>query len=125
MTAGLNLLCNVVRITDQADDAIGGAQPSGTVVYERVPCRITARKSTQVLLEQGLETPTIFTAILSPASMDIDNNDQIEVIWPQQSFHYGHRFIVVSVSHPSMSDGRGYLVCSLRRFEKAHSNLLM
>lgn len=125
MTAGLDLLCKIVRITDQPDDAIGGAQPSGTVVYENVPCRLTSRKPTQVLLEQGLETPTLFTAIIVPQTLDVDQNDQIEITWPQQSFHYGHRFVILGIRIPSMSDGRGFLVLTLRRFEKAHSNLLM
>jgi hypothetical protein len=129
MPAGLNEVVRIIRITDQADDAIGGAQPSGTVIYPQVYGRITARKPTQALLEQGLETPTIFTVILAPpdnqVEMDLDNNDQFEVIAPQTSFNYGHRFVVIGIRHSSMTDRRGYYVVIARRFEKAHSNLLM
>lgn len=128
MTAGNNVVFRIWRITDQADDNIGGAQPSGTVTYPQVYGRITARKPTQALLEQGLETPTIFTVIMEPpdnrVEMDLANNDQFEVIVPQTSFYYGKRFVIIGIRHSSMTDIRGYYVVIARRFEKAHSNLL-
>lgn len=122
MTAGLNLSVNVVRITDGADDTIGGAQPSGTVVYAGMPCRISARRPTQVILEQGLEVKEIFTAVLSPGSLVVKNNDQIQVVGPTTSPYYLLYFRVLGVQHSSMSDSRGFLILNLRRIEQATSN---
>lgn len=122
MTAGLNLQCSVVRITDVADDVIGGAQPSGTVVYRGVPSRISARRPTQVILEQGIEVKEIFTAVLTPGTLVVKNNDQIQVTYPVTSPYYGLNFRVLGVQHSSMTDSRGFLILNLRRIEQAMSN---
>lgn len=124
MTAGLNLLCNVIRITDLADDPIGGAQPSGTVIYTNVPSRISARKPTQVILEQGLETPTIFTAVLSPGTLDVEMNDQTQVVGPRTSPYFNQIFRVIGLQKSSMTDIRSFLILTLRRIEKSHTNAL-
>lgn len=124
MTAGLNLTVTVFRINDQADDDIGGSQPSGTAIYSGIEGRIFARKPTQALLEQGLETPTIFSGVLVPGTLDVQPNDQIEVTYPLTSFYFGRRFVVIGIQHSSMTDARSFLVVTLRRFEKAHSKLL-
>lgn len=127
MTAGLNLVFRFWRISDLVDDDIGGAQPSGTVLYPQVYGRLGTRKPTQALLEQGLETPTLFTAVVAPPNgiqnMDVEPNDQFEIINPPTSFYYGRRFVIIGIRHSSMTDGRGYIVLIARRFEKAHSNL--
>ena len=124
MPAGLNLLVSVVRITDGPDDIIGGAMPSGTVQYENVPARISARRPTQVILEQGLAVREIFTGILSPGSLVIDINDQVRVTAPQHSPYYGLYFRVLGVQHSSMTDVRGYLIVNLRRTDQSNSNIL-
>ncbi len=124
MPAGLNLLLNVVRITDGPDDIIGGAQPSGTVLYSNVPGRISARRPTQVILEQGLEVKEIFTGVLTPGNLVLKNNDQVQVTWPQTSPYYGLLFRCIGVQHSSMTDSRGFLVVALRRIEQANSNVL-
>lgn len=124
MTAGLNLLCNVVRITDQPDDIVGGAQPSGTVQYANVPGRISARRPTQVILEQGLMVKEIFTCVLTPGSLVVNDNDQVQVVYPPTSPYYGLYFRVIGVQHSSMTDSRGYLVLNLRRIEQAPSNVV-
>ena len=126
MTAGLNLQLDIIRITDQADDTIGGAQPSGTVIYHKAFGRIKSQKPTQMLLEQGLEMPTIFTCVLQPGTLDVQQNDQVQCTYPSTSPHYNHRFIVIGVQHSSMTDSpRAFTVLTLRRFEKAHGNQYM
>lgn len=124
MPAGLNLLCQVIRITDQADDSIGGAQPSGTVLYPKVYARIEARKPTQAILEQGLAVPTIYTMVVSPGNLDIHFNDQIEVTFPPRSYYYGKRFIVIGLQRSGMTDIRQFQILTLRRIEQANRNLL-
>ena len=124
MTAGLNLLVNVVHITDVADDVIGGAQPSGTVAYANVQARISARRPTQVLLEQGLLVREIFTAVLVPGTLVVNTNDQIQVVSPPTSPYFGFYFRALGVQHSSMTDSRSFLVVAMRRIELATSNAL-
>ncbi len=124
MTAGLNLLCNVVKITDGPDDNIGGAQPTGTVLYANVQARISARRPTQVILEQGIEVKNIYTMVLTPGTMVVNNNDQVRVVYPPTSPYYNQYFRVLGVQHSSMTDGRGFLILNLRRIEQATSNAL-
>ena len=127
MTAGLNLQGNIIKFTYQDDDQ-GGAVPSGTVTYSPVFSRISSMKPTQALLEQGLITPEIYSAILSYApptgTFFVDQNDQYEVTWPPISSYYGKKFVIIGVQPPSFNDNRKYLLVTLRRLEVANSNNL-
>lgn len=122
MTAGLFLRGRVWRFTYPTDDKIGGAVPSGTVVYDNVNARLEAVEPTMALLEQGLETPTIFTGLLSPGNLIIKHNDQFEVTGPAISPYVNEKFRVIGMSHASMIDARSFLVVTLRRIEEARTN---
>lgn len=122
--AGLNLQLEVIRITDLVDDTIGGASPSGTVVYPQVYGRMKANKPTQAILEQGLSTPTIFTLVVSPGDIDVRFNDQVQVTFPLLSPYYGQRFIVIGIQRSGMTDVRQFQILTLRRIERANANLL-
>jgi hypothetical protein len=126
--AGLNLKGRIWRFTTPQDDEIGGAVPTGTVLYEPVWSRIRSEKPTLALLEQGLETPEIFTAHLSyvayspTGTFDVQHNDQYEVTFPPISRDYGKKFIIIGVRNTSFDDSRRYLQVTLRRYETANSN---
>lgn len=129
MTAGFVHVIKVWReaysITGSStDDSIGGANPTGTVVYENVEARIYVEKPTMALLEQGLETPKIYTANVSALAINIRENDIVELVAPYNSFYFGDKFRVIGVRHPSMgpSDPRGYVTLNMRRWEIAHAN---
>lgn len=131
MNAGMNLKGRVWRFTSRtSDDDQGGAVPSGTILWEPVYSRISAQKPTLALLEQGLETETIFTAFLSysvytpTGSFDVQYNDQYEVTFPPISRHYGKRFVVIGIQPQSFDDNRRFLQVTLRRWETANPNLL-
>jgi len=130
MTAGLNLKGKVWRFTNSNDDDQGGARPSGMVLYDPVFSRIKSEKPTLALLEQGLETPEIFSGHLSYAlysptgSFDVQHNDQYEVTWPPVSSFYGKKFVIIGIQHTSFDDSRRYLQVTLRRLETANSNNL-
>lgn len=131
MTAGFNLKGNIWRLnTAGRDDSVGGAVPSGTVVYAGVLSRISPAKPTLALLEQGLETPELYSALFgfpcfgSTGSFDVLHNDQYEITWPPISSFYGKKFVFISIQHQSYEDGRRYLKCVLRRMETANSNNL-
>lgn len=124
MTAGLNSKGQIIRFSYPADDDQGGAVPSGTVLYNNVYARISEKRSTQALLEQGLETPSIFDAILEPGSMVLESNDVYEdSSYPANPF-YGKKFVIIGVHLPSLVDRRKYIAVSMRRFDVAHSENL-
>lgn len=128
--SGLNLKGRIWRFTTPVDDSVGGAVPTGTVLYEPVFSRIRSEKPTLALLEQGLETPEIFTSVLSYAAYSptgtftVLHNDQYEVTHPPISPHYGKRFVIIGIRPTSYSDNRQFLQVTLRRLETANSNLL-
>jgi len=124
MTAGLLHTGHIIRFSYNADDDQGGALPSGTVLYSPVFARIFTEKPTLALLEQGLETPELFSAILEPGNLDLRHNDQFQVDAPALSPWINKKFVIVSIQTPSMLDGRRYMRVVMRRFEIAHTNNL-
>ncbi len=128
--AGLNLQGKIWRMLQSPDDDQGGSVPSGMVLYNPVFSRIKSEKPTLALLEQGLETPEIFTAHLSyvayspTGTFDVQHNDQYEITYPPISRHYGKKFIVIGIQNTSFDDSRRYLQVTLRRLETANSNNL-
>lgn len=131
MTAGFNNAGRIWRFTaSKNNDDIGGAVPTGTVLYNTVFSRIASEKPTLALLEQGLETPEIFRAELSyvpyspTGTFDVQHNDQYEVTAPQVSPFFQKRFVIIGVQHVSYNDARRFLRVTMRRLETANSNLL-
>lgn len=124
MTAGLLHKGQVIRFSYPADDDQGGAVPSGTIIYNPVFLRIFTEKPTLALLEQGLETPELFSAIIEPGTIALHHNDQIQVTEPNISPYLGLKFVIVSIQTPSMLDVRKYVRVVMRRFEIAHNNNL-
>lgn len=124
MTAGINHTGRIWRFTSPTDDNVGGALPTGTVIYSPVFARIFTEKPTLALLEQGLETPELFSAILEPGNILLEHNDQYEVTDPNISPYKNLRFVIISIQNPSMLDERRYVRVVMRRFAVAHSNTL-
>jgi hypothetical protein len=124
MTAGLLHTGRIIRFSYINDDDQGGSVPSGTVLYEPVFARIFTEKPTLALLEQGLISPSLYSAILEPGDISIRNNDQYEVTGPNISPYKNLKFVIVVDPQPSMLDGRRYLKVVMRRFEIANSNNL-
>lgn len=120
MTAGLNSKGKIWRFT-YSDDDQGGAVPSGTVVYDNVYARISEQRSTQALLEQGLETPSIYSAIFEPGTMSLQSNDVYEDAYYSNSPYYGKKFVIIGVHLPSVVDHRRYISAEMRRFDIAHT----
>lgn len=119
--AGINMSGRLWRYHNPAssDDDVGGSIPSGTILKENVFCRIEQLKSTQVLLEQGLEIPEMFQAILyySGDPLDIRHNDQLEIYNPPISPFYNKRFRIVGYRHSSHTDVRRFVEVTMRRHE--------
>ena len=122
MTAGLLHTGHVIRFSYLSDDDQGGSLPSGTTIYSPVFARIFTEKPTLALLEQGLETPELYSAVLEPGDMLLNHNDQYQVDGPNISPYKNEKFVIVSIQSPSMLDNRRYLRVVMRRFEIAHTN---
>lgn len=129
MPAGLNLQGHIWRLTAKYnDDDQGGAVPTGTILYNPVWARISSKKPTQALLEQGLETPEIFEAQLSyvayspTGTFDVQHNDQYQVTHPPISEFYGKKFVIIGIQHQSFNDARRFLTVTMRRLEIANRN---
>lgn len=126
MTAGTNLVGRIWRFTEsEHDDEIGGSQPSGTVLYDNVRLQIQALKPTQVLQEQGLNTPTLFNVKAWPGNLLLEENDQVEVLLPVSSLYYGKRFRILGIQATSQHahNSQNYLLLNLRRDEKQIQNI--
>jgi hypothetical protein len=123
MTAGLDRRCTIWRITEGADDSVGGAMVTGTAVYTNVAIRIDEKPVEQILMQQGLEIVKNFEAIVTPPTMVIKERDEVEITYPIDDAYYGARFRIVNVSrsrwvtrHPS-----SYIVFMMIRAERAHT----
>ena len=90
--------------------------------------RIRSEKPTLALLKQGLETPEIFTGILSysayspTGTFDVRHNDQYEVTHPPISPYFGKKFVIIGIRPAGFNDSRRYLLVTMRRLETANSN---
>lgn len=124
MPAGLNQVCSILRFSYPQDDTAGGAVPSGTVVYSNLDVRIKSEKPTQALLEQGLQTPTIFTAIVHEGNIEIEHNDQVLFTAPRIGFFYNKKFRIIGIQRSSNNpfQDRNQIVLTLKRWEESHSN---
>lgn len=125
MTAGLNTKVTIWRVSTsgQADDSVGGAQPTGTVAHQNVLARIEANPEEQLLLQQGLETARTFNAVLVPGTLDIRERDELEITQPDDHIYYGVRFRIVGIRYSSHNrrDPRNYIMLSLTRSVRAHA----
>ena len=118
--AGINQQGRLWRLYNlpSSDDDVGGSIPSGTILKENVFCRIEQLKSTQVLLEQGLEIPEMFQAFLmyTGEPLDIRNNDQLEIYDPPISPHYNKKFRIIGYRHSSHNDARQFVEVTMKRW---------
>lgn len=121
--AGESFRVDVWRISQLADDSVGGANVTGTVVYAGLPARIVTTPEEMLLVQQGLETLRTFQVRLRPGTVDVRENDEIEFTFPATGHFYGKKFRVIGVSFSGMTphDPRGQLVLTVNRSEEAHS----
>ena len=123
MTAGLNLRCSIFRVTEGADDVVGGAMVTGSLVYTGIDVRIEEQPVQQLLLQQGIETTKTFSAVVSPGNLVIKERDELEVTYPIDDLQYGRRFRIVNARPTSMNtrDPRSFIALTLVRSERAHT----
>ena len=125
MTAGANTRVQIWRITTIAgDDEVGGAVVTGTVLHPYVKARIEANEPEQLLLQQGLETPRTFNALIVPGTLDVRERDELEITAPSYHPYYGVRFRIVGVQFSSMDkyNPNAYMRLSMIRSVESHAN---
>ena len=117
MRAGNNVLVDIIRFDYPVDDEVGGALPSGTIVYSSVEGKIQAQTPIPVFAMQGQETNKIMTATLYPGNLNIMEYDQIQVKSPPNSPYYDWKFKIDTVQRSSKhpNDPRGIIICTLVR----------
>lgn len=109
---------------EQNDTYVGGASISGSCKYAHVRGRMQQQPTTQVFLEQGLETNKVFNIILVPGTLSIDERDELELTGPKDHVFYGDRFRVMSVRPSDFNprDPRNYLMIQATRSVMAHAS---
>ena len=122
MIAGSNCKIDIYRINYADDDIVGGAVITGTLQYQNVYARFQSDREDMVILQQGLETLRTFTFTVFPASMNIYERDEIEVIQPIDHTYYGKRFRIMSVRYSDFNqrDPRNYIILHATRSVEAH-----
>jgi hypothetical protein len=128
MPAGLNLTVSVWRFT-YTDDSVGGSVPSGTMVYDNVQGRridhlVHIRRIPQLASDmQGIESGRLNLYELYPSTIDIRENDEIQITNPPNHWDYHNYYRVINVMrvgyHPN--DPRGYVLISTSRSVEAHA----
>jgi len=123
MRAGNNLQARFWRYTYPVDDEVGGALPSGTVIYDSVEGRVQANTPIPAFAMQGLATNKVMTGEFYPGTLDIREFDQCEVVSPPNHPYYGEKFRIDTIQKPNYHPGdpRGFLILTLVRSTK-HSN---
>jgi hypothetical protein len=124
--AGMNIRFDIFRVNYGSDDEVGGAVITGTCQHHDIPGRLQGEMPNQLLLQQGLETPRTFTATIFPGTLDIRERDEVWVSEPHDHVYYHQYFRVIGVTYSNFTsrDPRSYLLLSLTRSERAHSNTL-
>lgn len=105
-------------MAELADDSIGGAVLTGTVLYDSVNGRVQSLKPTEAQVIQGLEWDRILRCEVYPNTLDIRENDEAEVIWPPQHYYLNTRFKVWKVQRDGLHpmDRRNIIELTLVRY---------
>lgn len=116
--AGFNIRASIWRYDySDGDNVVGGASPTGTMVYEFVRSRFQSEKPTKVLMEQGIETNKVFEALIIPGTLDIRENDLYQIVRPKDHYYYQNYFRIIGVQLSSHTprDPRTFLKLYLSR----------
>ena len=120
--AGYNIRASIWRYDySSGDDVVGGADPTGTMIYESVRSRFQSEKPTKVLMEQGLEANKLFEALVIPGTLDIREHDLFKVIRPKDHHYYNTDFRIIGVQYSTHNprDPRNFIKLFLSRITRS------
>jgi hypothetical protein len=123
LRAGNNLSARIWRLSYPADDSVGGALPSGSIVYENVQARFQDSSPIAAFAIQGVETNKVHQAEVYPGTLDIREYDQFEVVSPPNHPWINLKMRIDTVQKPNYhpADPRGFLLLTMVRSTK-HGN---
>lgn len=123
MKTGNNVLAKFWRFSYPLDDIVGGAVPSGTVIYDGVQGRVQAATPIPAFAMQGVSTDKIIMGEFYPGTLNIQEFDQCEVTSPPNHPYFGLKLRIDTVQKPNYhpSDPRGFLLVTMTRDIK-HGN---
>jgi len=123
MVAGLNVRFNIWSMDTTDDDIVGGAQITGSCIYQDVYGRFQANPDQQLLLQQGLETVRTYSANIVPGTLSMKERDEVEISAPTDHPYYQDRFRIMSMrwSDHNPRDPRNYIMLTLTRSVQAHA----
>lgn len=119
MVAGLNLRATIWQMNHDIDDEIGGAMITGTMAYQDILMRLTARRPSPVSLEAGLEVDRFFDMVLVGHGLTIHERDEVQVTWPVDHPYYNERFRVIAIQLDGRRRSFGHTQCTLSRIERS------
>jgi len=122
MPAGTNCRVRAWRLVEYADDDVGGAVPSGTILHDSLEARIDEELTDTAFIQQGLESKKTFSGMVWGHQLRIIEQDLIEVISPPNHDYYGKYFKVEDGRYDSRHPGikQRYLLVKLTRSQIAH-----
>ena len=102
---------------------MGGALPSGAIIYENVQARLQDTSPIAAFAIQGVETNKIHQAEVYPGTLDIREYDQFEVVSPPNHPWVSLKMGIDTVQKPNYHpcDPRGFLLLTMVRSTK-HGN---
>jgi len=111
------------------DDEVGGAVETGTVLASNIRGYMDIRPPSQLMLEQGLETPRIADIFLRPrpGSLVLYERDQIEVTGPADHPNINERWRIEAVlnspQHPK--DRKRFIKVRTTRVDRTRTREIM
>jgi hypothetical protein len=119
MTGGLNLLVNIRRQSQADDDSVGGANVTGTFVYELIPASIRQNMPSDAQRIQGLESQVTYNftvqGMRGGTLITLYEKDEVVVMQPINHPYANQTFRITGVNTPTQRISRSRLHCTLRR----------
>lgn len=122
MLQGLNVKCSIYRDT-VTDDAIGGAVPVSGLVFSDIKCRVSSVRPSQIMREQGYETPKLYNVVIWPANYDIRENDDFYLTSPanHELWHVIIPIMGVQIDSIHPNDSRRHIELTLSRIVRSRT----
>ena len=123
MSAGLNCGISVIRLTETADDDVGGSNPTGTFIHQNLRARLEEDLIDSSFFQQGLETVKTFSGQIWGHNLLIREQDEILIVSPPNHKYINKRFRVRDVRydgrHPAIK--QNYVLVKMTRSQISHN----
>lgn len=107
--AGYNTRADFYSMDASADDSIGGAIVTGSLLASNQRIRFEPVFSKQETHLQGLETERRFTVMVTNQSLGIVERDEMVITRPANHPYINNRFRISAMSHDSIPGARGHI----------------